>query len=106
MNTVQSFWMRVKDRRARLTEQIQEQPWQPRDGSVFLVSLDNSEKGTTAGFTVAVPLALAAELLTKGTHRLADEQAVIAYRAGIEATRSLAKDVEVLRKTSYLLEVK
>jgi hypothetical protein len=104
MTSIQSFWARVKDRRTRLTEELAEQPW--HRGGVFLVSVDNTEKGTTGGVVTTVPLELAAQCLTKGTHRLADEGEVAAYRAGIEATRSLAKDVEVLRKTSYLLDVK
>jgi len=107
MNTVQSFWMRVRDRRARLQEQIQEQPWSRASGDgVFLVSLDNSERGTTGGVVTTVPVALASELLTKGTHRLADESEVASHKAASEATRSLARDTEVLNRTRYLLDVK
>jgi hypothetical protein len=98
--------MRVKDRRIRLQEQIQEQPWQPRDGNCYLVSLDNTEKGTTGGVVTTVPVGLAAELVEKRTHRLCDEAEVSAYKAEVNKTRQSAKDVEVLNRTKYLLETK
>jgi hypothetical protein len=104
MTSIQSFWARVKDRRARLTEELAEQPW--HRGGVFLVSVDNSEKGVTGGVVMTVPLELAAQCLTKATHRLCDESEVLAYKAEVNKTRQSAKDVEVLNKTKYLLETK
>jgi hypothetical protein len=105
-SSIQFYWARVRDRRARLTEQLAEQHWQPRDGSVFLISVANTERGTTDGVITTVPLVLAAELLEKRTHAVATEEQVAAYRAGVEATRSLARDTEVLNRTRYLLTTK
>jgi hypothetical protein len=89
-----------------LTEELSASTFQPRDGSVFLTSLDNSERGSTSGVTITVPLELAAQLLVKATHRLADEAEVMAYKGRVEVNRSLAKDTEVLARTKYLLETK
>jgi hypothetical protein len=80
-SSIQFYWARVRDRRARLTEQIQEQHWQPRDGSVFLVSVANTERGTTEGVVMTVPVALAAELLEKKTHVCASEEQVMVHKA-------------------------
>ena len=63
MGNAQMYWARVAARRAEIARQILDQFHQPKDGRVFVVSLDNREKGTTAGSVTLTTLDMAAKLV-------------------------------------------
>ena len=102
MNRAQNFYRRVAERRATIAKDILTMPHQPKSGgAVFVVSLDNRERGTTAGTIATVSVDLAACLLESGTHSLASESEVLNFKAGEAKAKQQAKSADLIQKENH-----
>lgn len=92
--TVHEFWEGVAREAASL----------PEGQQVFaLVSLDNREKGTTAGAFIYTDRKSAARRLFSKTHRLATPEETEAYERDQERVRNENAAIEVRRKQHFAL---
>src|SRR5262245_1055847 len=91
--SAQEFWKKVNDRKDKLAVELRESLHQPKDGgsTVYVVSLNNPAKCTTAGRVLTTPLATAALLIEQGTHAVASADQIDALKQ--EQAQAKAKQV-------------
>lgn len=92
--SVTRYWVLVRTKREELAE---------RGQFHFLVSIDDPQKNTTGGTIIEAETAIAAECLVRGTHRLATDDEVAAYRAEEERRRQEILEAERRRREELLL---
>lgn len=107
----QEFWADVRNERALLEKACNLSVLQPRnanelcDGTVYMRSLRNRDRGTVAGDIVLMPIGLAGQRVAEGTHEICPDDAIEIF-LGIHARRRreylLAKQKE---NTQYVVNI-
>ena len=101
--TVQEFWMEVRAARAEISERIRQQVLQPRDGTVYIVSIkkrgDHHE--IKAGRISACSIALAGQRLVEGSHDVATDAQIEKYLAEEKQKKAEIAKMEIARKQTF-----
>jgi hypothetical protein len=88
---IYEYWQGVRQVAATLPE------------TVYIVSVDNQVRGTSAGMVCACTREVAARRIFEGTHRLAAEEEIAAYLASEDAERRRIVEEEYRRKQQFAL---
>jgi len=74
-NTTTPFWANVHRQRKAITDAVATQEKQPKNGGCWIVSINNPDRGITAGNVCETSIDIAGQRFAENTHALAtDEQ--------------------------------
>ncbi len=93
MNERQLFHKAVRDQREALGA-VEDGRFEPPHSCVMLTSVENRFSGIKGGVTMQVGKRSAAELIVKGSHRLATPEEIENYEADQVAGKRAAMDLE------------
>jgi guanylate kinase len=92
------YFARLREHRAALEKQFP-------DGTLYLTSVQNAEKGTSEGSVAIVSTDVAARCLAESTHRIATDDEISAFKALQADNRTAAQDVGLREDTPILFLV-
>jgi len=100
------FWTAVNEARATIRADISKtgHELQPRNGTVFLMSLQNRVQRTVAGSVCEATIALAGQRVAEGSHRLATNEEISAHLKQQEAARENLTRLELQRKQTFVFD--
>lgn len=103
--TVTEFWQEVKGFRDEIKASIAGSKAQPKDGTCFIMSIKNRDRGTQANSMVQATIQLAGQRLCESTHRLATDAEIADYHKEHKQRAEDIHDAEVRKKLNYVTQI-
>lgn len=103
MQSVEEFWAEVRQRRDEIKTTIAKQKNQPDDGTVYITSLRNRDRGTQAGDITLASIKLAGQRIAEGTHVISTDEEIEKH---LERHAKRAEEInrmEIKRKQTYFV---
>lgn len=101
----QEFWTDVKEQRSIIRAAVEKSSLQPRDGTCYISSVFNRDRGTSKGDVCLASINLAGQRVVEGTHQLATEDEI---QKLLDNHKDRAREIahlEIKRRQSFVVNV-
>lgn len=99
MADIKEYWREVRSVEATLLASL----GQDKQSVVYIVSVENKSKGTSAGSVCEADIETAARMIVDGTHKVASESEVAAWKTHQEQTFKANQALELERKQQFAM---